>query len=515
MNMKIEPNLTHEDPLVEAHIRQLFETLPGMINICSATGQLEYVNHEILELLGVPFEEIAGNKWVNFLHPDDAQAAFQEWIRCTEARDPYRYYFRVRTRDGTYRWYHSMCKPLLDERGAVLKYYGYLADVDALRRADASLRESERALRLLIDSVPAFVWRVDAGGTIEFLNQRAADYLGLVPRDTGSRFQDRLHPEDHDATMRVWDIARARGEPTSAICRLRGPMGAYRWFEMRGEPVLDANGRLSHWYAFAVDIDNNVQMGEQLKASQAALEKASRMATVAELSASIAHEINQPLSAIVTNSAACNRWLLATPPNMPRAKQAMDRIVRDARSVSDVVQRVRALYRYGPLSRAQLDLNAVVRETHELMRSECARARVTVSLDLSDALPTILCDRVQVQQVLTNLIRNAIDAMKIGTAAVRNITLSTGIVDSTRVCLAVGDTGPGFSDDQRAFEAFYTTKESGMGMGLAICRSIIEAHGGTIVARNLYPHGARVELILPLAATVHDGTALKREEVPG
>jgi PAS domain S-box-containing protein len=512
MSTKTEHNFVHEDPLVEAHIRQLFETLPGMINICSADGQLEYVNHEILELLGVPFEEIVGSKWLNFLHPDDAPAASQEWLRCTTARDPYRYYFRVRTRDGTYRWCHSMCKPLLDERGEVVKYYGYLADVDDLRRADASLRESEHAMRLLIDSVPALVWRIDASRTIEFLNQRAAAYLGFALGDT-STIREHVHPEDREATLRACDIAHAKLEPASVICRLRGPTGAYSWFEIRGEPVVDADGRASGWYLFAVDIDNNVRMSEQLKASQAALEKASRMATVAELSASIAHEINQPLSAIVTNSAACDRWLSAPSPNMPRAKQSMERIVRDARCVSDVVERVRALYRYGPLSRTLLDLNAVVRETQELMRSECARAQVTVSLELSDALPTIMCDRVQIQQVLTNLIRNAIEAMKMSTTAVRNITLSTGIIDSTHVCLAVSDTGPGFSDDQRAFEAFYTTKESGMGIGLAICRSIVEAHGGTIVGRNLRPHGARLEMILPLAVATEAETFVKLEEV--
>jgi len=512
MSTTIENSFAHEDPLVEAHVRQLFETLPGMINICSPTGQLEYVNHEILELVGVPFEELAGNRWVNFLHPDDAAAAFQEWRRCTAARDPYRYYFRVRTRDGTYRWYHSMCKPLLDERGEVVKYYGYLADVDDLRRADASLRESEHAMRLLIDSVPALVWRIDASRTIEFLNQRASAYLGFALGDT-STIREHVHPEDREATLRACDIAHAKVEPASVICRLRGPTGAYRWFQIRGEPVVDANGRASGWYLFAVDIDNNVHMSEQLKASHAALEKASRMATVAELSASIAHEINQPVSAIVTNSAACDRWMSAPSPNMPRAKQAMERIVRDARCVSDVVERVRALYRYGPLSRSLLDLNAIVGETRELMRSECALAQVTVSQELSDALPTIMCDRVQIQQVLTNLIRNAIDAMKMGTTTVRNITISTGIVDSTRVCLAVSDTGPGFSDDERAFEAFYTTKESGMGIGLAICRSIVEAHGGTIVGRNLHPHGARVELILPLAATSEAAAFTRPEQV--
>jgi PAS domain S-box-containing protein len=497
----------HDDPLVEARIRQLFETLPGMINICSAEGELEYVNHEILELLGVAFEEIAGNKWVDFVHPDDGPAAIQEWRRSTAAKSPYRYYFRVRTRDGSYRWCHSMCEPLLDGRGDVIKYYGYLADVDALRRADASLRESERALRLLIDSVPALVWRFDADGTFEFMNQRAGEYLDLASGDAGQKFRERLHHDDVEAMDRAWDFARAKNAPVSVVCRLRGPTGTYRWFELRADPIPDASGHATHWYGFAFDIDGNVQMSEQLKASQAALEKASRMATVAELSASIAHEINQPLSAIVTNGAACNRWLSAPTPNMPRAKQAMERVVRDARGVSDVVERVRALYRYGPLSRTQLDLNAVVRETRELMRSECARAHVSVSLDLCGTLPTILCDRVQIQQVLTNLVRNAIEAMRESTTVARNIVLGTGIADPTHVCLAVSDSGPGFPDNERAFEAFYTTKEHGMGMGLAICRSIVEAHGGTIAARNRQPHGARVELTLPLAATNHARSA--------
>jgi C4-dicarboxylate-specific signal transduction histidine kinase len=312
-------------------------------------------------------------------------------------------------------------------------------------------------------------------------------------------FQHEVRQDLSAAAEGAFDRTDAAVEPVSIVCRIREPTGTYRWFELRAYPVRDTSGRATRWYGFASDIDENPATSEELKASEAALEKASRMATVAELSASIAHEINQPLSAIVTNSAACNRWLSAATPNMARAKQAMERVVRDARSVSDVVERVRALYRYGPLSRASIDLNALVRETRELMRSECVRAHVSVSLNLPDALPAILCDRVQVQQVLTNLIRNAIEAMKTSTTVARSIALSTAIVDTGQVCFAVSDSGPGFADDARAFEAFYTTKEHGMGMGLAICRSIVEAHGGTIVARNLPPHGARVEVLLPLA----------------
>jgi C4-dicarboxylate-specific signal transduction histidine kinase len=143
-----------------------------------------------------------------------------------------------------------------------------------------------------------------------------------------------------------------------------------------------------------------------------------------------------------------------------------------------------------------LDLNAIVRETRELLHGECARSQVTMSIDLKALSPMVSGDHVQLQQVLTNLVRNAIDAMKMSAATVRTITLSTEFVDSTHVRLAVCDTGPGFADDQRAFEPFYTTKATGMGMGLAICRSIVDAHGGTIGARNLHPNGACVELSL-------------------
>jgi PAS domain S-box-containing protein len=384
-------------------------------------------------------------------------------------------------------------------RREVLKVHGHLADIDDSRRADDSTHESERTLRLLVDSVPALVWRFDAGGTFEFLNQRAARHTGLVPGDPPSKFRALIHPDDVEMTARAWDLARTKDEPFSVTHRLLGPCGSYRWFEVRGEPIHDRDGKAEHWCGFAVDVDESVRMSEQLKANQAATERASRMATLAELSASIAHEINQPLAAIANNGAACNHWLGIEPPNMPRARQAMERIVRDALSVSEVVSRVRALYRYGPLLRAELDLNVVVRETQALVLSECTRARVRMELDLAPELPHVNADRVQIQQVLINLVGNAIDAMKAGTQQHRRIVLRTRLgAGEEDAYIEVTDTGPGLADGQRAFEAFYTTKEHGMGMGLAICRRIAETHGGRIVARNLKPHGASLALFLPV-----------------
>lgn len=238
--------------------------------------------------------------------------------------------------------------------------------------------------------------------------------------------------------------------------------------------------------------------GEPINGVQAALEHAAQLSTLAELSASIAHEIGQPLSAIVANGAACTSWLSATPPNVERARQALERIMRDAQGVSEIVQRIRALYHPGSISRGLLDLNLVVRETEEFLRAECQHRHATLALALAP-MPPVQCDRVQIQQVVTNLVRNALDALAVSSDPIRVITVTTDSADAAHVRLMVDDTGPGFSDHRRAFEAFYTTKNSGMGMGLAICRRIVKSHGGSIRAQNLQPRGARVELFLPAA----------------
>jgi signal transduction histidine kinase len=237
---------------------------------------------------------------------------------------------------------------------------------------------------------------------------------------------------------------------------------------------------------------------EPIKGVQVALEHAAQLSTLAELSASIAHEISQPLSAIVANGAACTGWLSAKQPNIERARQAMERIMRDAQGVSEIVQQIRALYHHGSMSCSPLDLNLLVRETEEFLRAECLHRHATLALALAP-MPPIQCDRVQIQQVLTNLVRNALDALAVSSDPIRVITVTTDSADAAHVRLMVDDTGPGFSDHRRAFEAFYTTKNSGMGMGLAICRRIVKSHGGEIRARNLQPRGARVELFLPAA----------------
>jgi len=230
------------------------------------------------------------------------------------------------------------------------------------------------------------------------------------------------------------------------------------------------------------------------------LAQATQAASLAELSASIAHEVNQPLAAIVANSHACHRWLSAAPPNIERAKITAERITRDANSAADVVSRIRALFKRSLNPRSREDINGLISGVCRLMSEEIAQKDSRINTNLEPDLPLVVLDRVQVQQVFVNLIRNGIEAMDavVGDARTLQIRSCRDGVQAIRV--EICDAGTGFNDPERAFEPFFTTKQKGMGMGLAICRSIVESHGGRLWAANNSTRGATVAFTLPLAA---------------
>jgi signal transduction histidine kinase len=240
---------------------------------------------------------------------------------------------------------------------------------------------------------------------------------------------------------------------------------------------------------------------EALRQASDELAKATQAASLAELSASIAHEVNQPLAAVVANSHACHRWLSTEPPNIERAKITVERITRDANSAADVVSRIRALFRRAPHAKSPEDVNRLISEVCRLMTDKIATQDIRIETNLEADLPPVALDRVQVQQVLVNLIRNGIEAMDAvvdGTRALRIRSCRDGL-DAIRI--EVRDAGRGFKDAERAFEPFFTTKQHGMGMGLTICRSIIEAHGGRLWMGNNETRGATVTFTLPLTAS--------------
>jgi PAS domain S-box-containing protein len=360
-------------------------------------------------------------------------------------------------------------------------------------------RWGERQLSALIDSIPALVWRADVAGDLTYLNQRARNYVGLAANDEiPARIADRAHVDDAPGAEAAYGEAVSKGQATSFNCRLERFDGIFRWFEVRLQPTFDDDGVLDTWYGFAVDIDERMRLHEQAQANQAALERASRIATTAELSASIAHEINQPLAAIAANNAACRQWLAADPPNIERVKIAVERIARDTEGVSGVVARVKALFKRGQPLRSRHDLNSIVTGACALLTNELSGADIRLTRFHAPSLPPIWVDQVQIQQLIVNLIRNAVDAIQTAGGVHRAITVETRRTPDEFVGLRVIDSGPGFVDVDKAFNAFYTTKEHGMGIGLAICKSIAEAHHGRLVASNDSAVGTILDLTLPV-----------------
>jgi C4-dicarboxylate-specific signal transduction histidine kinase len=356
----------------------------------------------------------------------------------------------------------------------------------------------------MIDAVPVRIWSATSTGGPVYFNKRYQDYLRSVianydalkePR-IDKFVQELIHPQDASRVLRALGDCFRTGDGAVLRFRWREKDGAYRWAECRVEPRRDPDGKVAEWYGVSIDIDDEMRAQEALRLASEKLARATQAASLAELSASIAHEVNQPLAAIVANSHACHRWLSAEPANLERAKITAGRIIRDANSAADVVSRIRALFKPSTATRKTATFAGVVTEALDLMAEEAARRHVRIDTDVESDLPVVALDRVQIQQVLINLMRNGIEAMD-GTIDGKVLTLSVRrIADAIQVEIA--DRGAGIEFPDKIFEPFFTTRDHGMGMGLAICRSIVESHGGRLWEEKNEPRGARFIFALPV-----------------
>jgi PAS domain S-box-containing protein len=384
-----------------------------------------------------------------------------------------------------------------------------LESVDERQRVEAALRERERELSQLVNMVPSHLWRLTPDGEPVFFNRRMVDFTGLGVPDTDKPGMTRLaamidavvHPDDAVAFGAELRRCLASGDRFAMRYRLRRADGVYHWMSSRAEPMRDQGGRIVQWYGLCHDIDGQIHAEDALRRAADKLAQANRAASLAELSASIAHEVNQPLASIVTHSEACQRWLSARPPNVERAKITAARITRDANSAADIVSRIRALFRQAPYARASEDVNRLISEVCRLMADEIAAQDSRIETELEPDLPSVALDRVQVQQVLVNLIRNGIEAMNGVFDRARSLQIRSCREGLDAIRVEVRDSGTGIRDVERVLEPFFTTKQQGMGMGLAICRSIVEAHRGRLWTTNNETHGALVAFTLPLKAT--------------
>ena len=365
-----------------------------------------------------------------------------------------------------------------------------------------SLQSSEDRLRRVINTIPAHVWSTLPDGSVDFINQRLLESTGLsIEALLGSGWQSIVHPEDRVRYMTEWRSALAAKEPVEIEARILTAQGDYRWLLVRNVPLRDGLGGIVKWYGTGIDIEDRKRAEDDLRKAQADLAHANRVTMMGELSASLAHEINQPISGAITNASTCLRRLDREEPDLEGARSAATKIIRDANRAAEIINRVKLFFRKGVVTKEPVDVNEMIREMEILLRNEAIQHSVSVQTRLAADLPIIVADRVQLQQVLMNLMINGIDAMK-AVDGPRQLTLGTQSDSKEPLLVSVQDTGIGLPLNQagQIFNAFFTTKEHGTGMGLRISQTIIEAHGGRLWATDNSPRGASFHFTLAVSS---------------
>jgi PAS domain S-box-containing protein len=356
----------------------------------------------------------------------------------------------------------------------------------------------------MLQNIPVAAWSVMPDGTPEIVNQVWNEYLGQNPDYVNSDAEacmDPLHAEDRERVSRgYWDGIRSGLGFTMEGRFLRARDATYRWHLIRAVPVRDAEGNILRFVGTATDVHDWRQAQEALRNTQTEFAHVTRVMTMGELTASIAHEVNQPLGAIVTSAAAGARWLATKPPQMDKARRALERIANDGKRAAEVIRRIRALMKRQAPRKEWLDVNETVREVIELAQYQLRRSEILVETRLGHDLPPVRCDRVQLQQVLLNLIINGIEAMNGIKERPRELTIASISVGPDAVSVEVRDTGTGLDPEHvpHLFEPFYTTKAEGLGIGLSISRSILEAHGGRLTVAANAPCGTVFSFSLPV-----------------
>ena len=498
-----------ESSTSEFQLRRVIDTIPGFVWCALPDGTVEFCNQRWIDYTGASLNESGLSAAI---HPEDKSDFMAKRQVALTQGVPFETEVRMRRADGIYRWFIIRAVPLREATGEISRWYGTNVDIEDLKRAqdeiterkrvEERLRESEARFQAMADTAPVMIWLTGTDGLCNYFNKPWLEFTArTMEQEVGTGWVEGVHPDDVQGCFDCYLPAFHARKPFRMQYRLRRADGEYRWVIESGIPRY-AGGEFVGYIGSNIDITELKRAEEErerLRQVQSELAHINRVTTMGELAGSIAHEIKQPISAAHTNAETCLLWLGRDQPDLDEAREAVSRIIHDITRASEIISRIRALFKKGEAEREWVDINAVIQEMISLMRSEAGRRAISIHTELASELPNVRVDRVQLQQVFMNLMLNGIDAINEENVA-GELTIKSQRDDDGHVLILVSDTGIGLPLERpdKIFDAFFTTKPRGTGMGLSISRSIIESHGGRLWATRNTGRGATFQFTLPV-----------------
>ena len=479
----------------EDRFRTMANSAPVMIWMAGTDKLCTFFNKGWLDFTGRKLEQELGIGWAEGVHEEDFERCLEAYAKAFDARQEFTMEYRLRRHDGKYCWVLDHGAPRTGADGAFLGYIGTATDITEHKRSAEALDKERQFLRQVIDTAPNFIFAKDREGRFTLANRAVADAYGTTVENLIGKTDADFNPnKDEVEAFRRMDqeVIDTQKERFIAEERVTDARGSVRWLQTVKRPILERDGLAKQVLGASTDITWRKQTEIELREQRAELAHVARISTMGELAASLAHELNQPLTAILSNAQAALRFMNRKPADLEEVREILLDIVKDNSRAGEVIRRMRALVKKEELEFAPLDLASLIRDVVMLVHSDAILQNVQIALELDDNLPPVRGDRVQLQQVLLNILLNAFDAMKECPSGKREVVLAAKIHDPDVIQIAVSDRGTGLTVDKldKIFQPFYTTKGEGLGMGLSICRSIIESHGGRLWAENNADRGA-------------------------
>jgi PAS domain S-box-containing protein len=491
----------------EAQWKEVFEHNPVMYFMVDAEGTVLSVNTFGAAQLGYPVSELHGASVLKVFFEEDHELVRKSVEVClTDIGQTHSWEIRKVRKDRSALWVRENAKAVRRTDGRLIVLIA-CEDITERKEAENALRQSQNYLAEAqrLSRTGSFGWRVATGEIVWSEETFRIFGYDKAPSVRIETVVQRIHPDDRAGAQQTIDRATRDGKDFNHEYRLLLPDGSVKHVHATAHAMPDESGGIE-FVGAVTDVTARKRAEERLHEAQAELAHVTRVTALGELAASIAHEVNQPLAAVVANAAACRRWLDRDPPNLEEARSTMQSIIKDGNRAGEVIQHVRGLVDKTVDQKVPLDINEVVNEVIILLQHELTSRRVSLRMELASALGPVLGDRIQLQQVILNLVINGMEAMQPVTDGQRELVIRTREGDAGQVLVEVSDCGVGLASENadRLFDAFFTTKSGGMGMGLSICRSIVEAHGGRLSACANTGPGATFQFILPLH---QEGTA--------